>query len=73
MPQVQVQPLIPGPESLAAVFTLTNNVGLQGFDATHVPVEFASRISVKTLAAIDQQTLDEALNVSFPTCLPSIS
>ncbi|KAK3394612.1 hypothetical protein B0H63DRAFT_52069 [Podospora didyma] len=60
--QLQIQPLEPGPQSLAAVFTLTNNLGLQGFDATQVPLALATRISVKILATIDQHVLDQALN-----------
>jgi len=65
VPQLQIPPLAPGPQSLAAVFTITNNLGLQGFDATQVPAEFASRIAVKTLQTIDQQILDQAITVSY--------
>jgi hypothetical protein len=68
VPQPQVQPLAPGPQSLAAVFTLTNNLDLQGFDATQVPAALAAKISVKTLATIDPQILDQALFVSL-TCV----
>ena len=66
-PLLQIQPLEPGPQSLAAVFTLTNNLGLQGFDATQVPLALATRISVKILATIDQNVLDQAVNVSVIT------
>ncbi|KAK3328943.1 hypothetical protein B0H66DRAFT_7424 [Apodospora peruviana] len=59
---IQIQPLAPGPQSLAAVFTLTNNLGLQGFDVNQVPAAFAARISTKTLASIDPQLLDLAVN-----------
>lgn len=61
---LQIPPLAPGPQSLAAVYTLTNNIGLQGFDATQVPAGLAARINVKTLAGLDQQILDQAVNVS---------
>ncbi|KAK3336883.1 hypothetical protein B0T19DRAFT_53771 [Cercophora scortea] len=60
-PQPQVQPLAPGPQSLAAVFTLTKDQGLQGFDVTQVPAAFASRVNVRTLIGIDQQILDQAI------------
>ncbi|KAM7224550.1 protein of unknown function (DUF3453) domain containing protein [Rhypophila decipiens] len=62
VPQLQIPPLAPGPQSLAAVFTLTQNLGLQAFDVTQVPIGFASRISVRTLAGLDQQLLDQAIN-----------
>ncbi len=62
-PLLQMQPT-PSPHSLAAVFTLTGNVGLQGFDATQVPAALAARINVKTLSTINQQVLDQALYVS---------
>ncbi|KAK0617948.1 hypothetical protein B0T17DRAFT_495152 [Bombardia bombarda] len=62
VPQLQIPPLPPGPQSLATLFTLTNNVGLQGFDVTQVPAPFAARICVKTLASIDQRILDQAIN-----------
>ncbi|KAK3695454.1 hypothetical protein B0T22DRAFT_107294 [Podospora appendiculata] len=60
-PQLQVQPLAPGPQSLAAVFTLTKDQGLQGFDVTQVPAPFASRVNVRTLIGIDRQILDQAI------------
>ena len=36
-PPLRIQPLAPGPHTLAEVFSLTNNTGLQGFDVTVVP------------------------------------
>ncbi|KAK4100634.1 hypothetical protein N658DRAFT_427072 [Parathielavia hyrcaniae] len=60
-PQFTVPPLGPGPHSLAGVFTLTNNPGLQAFDATQLPANLAAKISVKTLMTLDQQTLDLAV------------
>jgi symplekin len=64
-PQFSVPPLGPGPHSLAGVFTLTNNLGLAGFDATQLPANLAAKISVKTLMTLDQQILDMAVAVSL--------
>ena len=69
--QLQIQPLAPGPQSLAALFTITNNAGLQGFDATQVPVALTARINVKTLAMINPQLLEQAVNVKLWTCASS--
>lgn len=63
--QLVIPPLGPGPHSLAAVFTLTNNPGLQGFDARQLPADLAAKISVRTLAILDQQVLDLAVSVSL--------
>ncbi|KAK3903771.1 hypothetical protein C8A05DRAFT_32472 [Staphylotrichum tortipilum] len=60
--QVTIPPLGPGPHTLAAVFTLTNNLGLQSFDATQVLANLAGKISVRTLAAMDPQVLDLAVS-----------
>lgn len=62
-PQLTIPPLGPGPHNLAAVFTLTSNLGLQGFDATQVPENLATKITVRTLATVDQQILDLAISV----------
>ncbi len=62
--QFSIPPLGPGPHTLAAVFTLTNNLGLQGFDATHLPADLAARITARTLAALDPHVLDLAVGVS---------
>ncbi|KAJ4296936.1 hypothetical protein N0V88_003852 [Collariella sp. IMI 366227] len=56
-----IPPLGAGPHSLASVFTLTNNTGLQGFDATQLPANLAAKISVRTLAVVDQQVIDLAV------------
>ncbi len=61
--QLEIRPLAPGPQSLATVFTLTSNPGLQAFDAAQIPAALAARVSVKALAAIPQEMLDRALNV----------
>ncbi|KAK5657130.1 hypothetical protein OQA88_3658 [Cercophora sp. LCS_1] len=60
--QLQVQPLAPGPQSLAALFTITNNPGLQGFNATLVPVDIAAKINVKILASINPQIFGQAVD-----------
>jgi symplekin len=63
-PQFTVPPLGPGPHTLAGVFTLTNNAGLQAFDATQLPANLAAKIGIRTLAALDQNVLDLAVSVS---------
>jgi symplekin len=60
-----VPPLGPGPHTLADIFTLTSNPGLQCFDATQVPADLAAKITVRTLATLDQQILDLAVGVGF--------
>lgn len=64
-PPLKIQPLAPGPHTLAEVFSLTGNAGLQAFDVTGVPAPLTARIAVKTLASIDQGQLDLAINVRF--------
>ncbi|SPQ17927.1 8a867f3d-b872-4770-b8b0-cd100491d299 [Thermothielavioides terrestris] len=59
--QVSIPPLGPGPHTLAAVFALTSNLGLQGFDATQLPANLAARISVSALATLDEQVLNFAV------------
>ncbi|KAK3398070.1 hypothetical protein B0T20DRAFT_355674 [Sordaria brevicollis] len=61
-PPLKIQPLAPGPHTLAEVFSLTNNAGLQAFDVTNVPAPLTARIAVKTLGSIDQGQLDLAIN-----------
>jgi len=68
-PTAQVQHMVPGPQSLAAVYTLTNNPGLQAFDATQVPAALAAKINVRTLAMMNPQILEQALNVRT-LCIP---
>ncbi|KAK3341242.1 hypothetical protein B0T25DRAFT_335481 [Lasiosphaeria hispida] len=60
-PQLPALSQPPGPQSLAAAFTLTGNAGLQSFDATQVPAALAAKISVMTLATLSQPVLDQAL------------
>jgi symplekin len=62
-PRLDIKPLSAGPHSLGAVFTITNNLGLQGFDATQVPASLAARICVTSLATINQDAFDQAIQV----------
>jgi len=64
-PAAPVQAWAPGPQSLAAVFSLTNIMGLQGFDATQVLAALTAKINTKCLASMNPQVLDHAVNVSF--------
>ncbi|KAK0669364.1 putative Pre-tRNA-processing protein [Cercophora samala] len=59
---VVIPPLAPGPQTLAAVFTLTNNPGLQAFDATNIPANLVAKIVARTLNTLDQSVLDFAVN-----------
>lgn len=59
---VRVNPLAPGPNSLAAIYTLTQNVGLQAFDATQVPSQIATKVVVSTLARVDPHALSQAVH-----------
>lgn len=69
VPQFSIPPMGPGPHSLAGVFTLTNNLGLQGFDVTLLPANLVAEISVKTLAGLDEHVLGLAVGVSVLTRL----
>ncbi|KAI0160990.1 hypothetical protein GGR52DRAFT_562481 [Hypoxylon sp. FL1284] len=61
-PQIEISPLSPGPHTLADVFTFTNNEGLKGFNAAAlVPAPLAAKISVTTIARVDAQLLDRAI------------
>ncbi|OTA94276.1 hypothetical protein M434DRAFT_394830 [Hypoxylon sp. CO27-5] len=61
-PQIEITPLKPGPHSLADIFTFTNNDGLRRFNVgENVPVALAAKISVTTIARIDPQLLDRAI------------
>ncbi|KAI1206454.1 uncharacterized protein F4807DRAFT_439250 [Annulohypoxylon truncatum] len=61
-PQVEITPLKPGPHTLADVFTFTNNDGLKRFNVgDNVPAPLAAKISVTTIARVDQQLLDRAI------------
>lgn len=59
--QPQVKTWTPPPNSLAAMFTLTEHNGFQGFDASQVPAAVAARIAVSTLSRIDPRELNDAV------------
>ncbi len=63
-PESEIPPLAAEQNSLAAIFTLTSNTDLATFAASLVPLDLATRISVSTLANIDSQQLNHAINVS---------
>jgi hypothetical protein len=65
VPQFSVPPLGPGPHTLAGVFTLTNNLGLQAFDVAQLPANLTAMVGVRTLASLDEKVLDLAVSVSF--------
>ncbi|KAL2174756.1 uncharacterized protein P884DRAFT_208012 [Thermothelomyces heterothallicus CBS 202.75] len=62
VPQFTIPPLGPGPHTVATIFTLTDNPGLQAFDATQLPANLAAKISVRTLATLDERVLDLAVS-----------
>lgn len=63
-PQLIITPLSPGPHSLAEVFTLTQNEGLKGFDVgSAVPAELAAKISITTIARLEDGLLERAISV----------
>lgn len=59
--RIIVPPLGPGTHSLGALFTLTENLGLQGFDATTVPAALATRVAVTALATVPPELLGQAI------------
>ncbi|KAK4193524.1 mRNA cleavage and polyadenylation specificity factor complex subunit pta1 [Podospora australis] len=61
-PQVVIPPLALGPHTLAAVFTLTQNAGLQAFNAKQIQNDLAAKIVVKALTSLDPAVLDMAVN-----------
>ncbi|KAH9887862.1 hypothetical protein F4778DRAFT_797338 [Xylariomycetidae sp. FL2044] len=62
-PEIDVTPLKPGPHSLAEVFTFTRNEGLRNFNvADVVPPSIAAQISVTTIARLDPDLLERAIN-----------
>lgn len=59
--RIVVPPLGPGLHSLGALFTITDNVALHGFDATTVPASLAARVCVTALAAVPPELLGQAI------------
>lgn len=63
-PQIEITPLKPGPHTLADIFTYTKNDGLKNFNVSeNVPAALAARVSVTTIARIDPQLLERAIQV----------
>ncbi|KAK4042204.1 hypothetical protein C8A01DRAFT_44727 [Parachaetomium inaequale] len=61
-PLFSIPPLGPGPHTLAGVFTLTDNLGLQAFDVAQLPANLTAMVSVRTLASLDEKILDLAVS-----------
>ncbi|KAJ2998090.1 hypothetical protein NUW58_g434 [Xylaria curta] len=62
-PQIEITPLKPGANTLADVFTFTNNDGLKNFNVSGtIPAPLAARISVRTIAQLDAEILQRAIN-----------
>ena len=64
-PQLKVPPLPPGPNSFAQLFTLTDDAGLTSFDVKQLPLDLVVKITVPVLARVDQNSLDQAIAVSY--------
>ena len=54
--------LPPGPNSIAQLFTITNEEALREFDVTILPIDLVVRITLPVLQRIDQSLLDQAIN-----------
>lgn len=61
VPQASFAP--PGPNSLAALFTLTDNVAFHGLDASQIPAPMATKLVVSSLSRLDPQELERAVNI----------
>ncbi|KAJ8132536.1 hypothetical protein O1611_g1085 [Lasiodiplodia mahajangana] len=62
-PQIEITPLKPGVNTLAEVFTFTNNDGLKKFNVSDtIPAQLAARISVRTIAQLDTEILQRAID-----------
>ncbi|KAI1170262.1 mRNA cleavage and polyadenylation specificity factor complex subunit [Nemania sp. FL0916] len=62
-PQIEITPLKPGANTLAEVFTFTNNDGLKKFNVSDtIPAPLAARISVRTIVQLDTDILQRAIN-----------
>ncbi|KAI0419178.1 mRNA cleavage and polyadenylation specificity factor complex subunit [Xylaria grammica] len=61
-PQIEITPLKHGENSLAEVFTFTNNEGLKKFSVGDtIPAPLAAKISVRTIAQLDTEILQRAI------------
>ena len=56
-------PLPPPPNSVAQLFTLTDDLGLTAFDVNVLPVDMINTVTALTLRHVDQHALDEAITV----------
>lgn len=65
-PKLIVPPLGPGPHSVADLYTITDDKGLQGFDAGMIPQDTVVKIVVAILSKIDGELLKQASAVSSP-------
>lgn len=63
-PKLIVPPLGPGPHSVADLYTITEDKGLQGFDAGMIPQDTVVKIVVAILSKIDGELLKQASAVS---------
>ena len=64
-----IKALPPGPHTLAGVFNVTNDVALQNFDASQIPLPIAISIIVKSLANTTPVVFDQYSSVSAtPAC-----
>ncbi|KAI0537974.1 mRNA cleavage and polyadenylation specificity factor complex subunit [Xylaria digitata] len=62
-PQIEIIPLKHGENSLADVFTFTSNAGLRKFSVSEtIPVPLAAKISVRTIAQLDTEILQRAID-----------
>ncbi|KAI0106219.1 mRNA cleavage and polyadenylation specificity factor complex subunit [Nemania sp. FL0031] len=62
-PQIEITPLKPGANTLAEVFTFTTNDGLKKFNVSDtIPAPLAARISVRTIAQLDPDILQRAID-----------
>jgi symplekin len=71
-PQVEITPLKPGPNTLADLYTFTNNDGLKKFNVSeNIPAPLAARISVRTIAQLDTEILERVIDVGLRNSVPS--
>ncbi|KAI0206419.1 mRNA cleavage and polyadenylation specificity factor complex subunit [Astrocystis sublimbata] len=62
-PQVEITPLRPGANTLAEIFTFTTNEGIKKFSVGDtIPAQLAAKISVRTIAQLDAEILQRAIN-----------
>ncbi|KAH8158946.1 hypothetical protein CIB48_g9302 [Xylaria polymorpha] len=62
-PQIEITPLKPGANTLAEVFTFTNNDGLKRFSVSDtIPAPLAAKISVRTIAQLNAEILQRAID-----------